>query len=91
MRRYPGSLWCPEREARTGREIEKACRGAIEKSDVFIAVLDHRPGRAIAFEKSSKGERISTPVTVLEAEIIQAIFQGTPAYIIALPGFEKNE
>jgi hypothetical protein len=86
--RCSGRIWLekpiPEIE-RKGRTIEDVCRDMIRLSAVFIGLFDARGGRALAFT------RVKTPVSVLEIELVQALFQRMPNYLFLLPGFETNE
>ena len=80
----PGLFWQPQDIQRPCRTIEDLCRDLIRKSEVFVCVLDSRSGRALAFAD------VLTPVTVLEIELVQAIFERIPITIFALPGFKSN-
>lgn len=80
----PSIFWQPENEDYGGRTIEDICREMIRNSRVFIAVLDHRGGRALAFSG------VDTPVTVLEIELVQALLQHMPIHIFLLPSFQKS-
>ena len=81
----PGLIWDPrEIVAREpGRTIEDVCRELIRKSRLFVGVFDERGGRA-PFEEGIE------PVTVLEIELLQALFEPLPVHLFLLPGFEHN-
>jgi hypothetical protein len=66
----PGLIWDPRqvRERNSERTIEDICRDLIRKSDLFVGIFDERGGRA-PFEETIE------PVTVLEIELLQALFQ----------------
>lgn len=86
--RCSGRMWLekPMPEAdRKGRTIEDMCRDMIRASSAFVGLFDARGGRALAFAN------VKTPVTVLEIELVQALFQHMPAYLFLLPDFEANE
>jgi len=82
--RCPGAMWQPQKIDRQGRTIEDVCRDLIRASTLFIGLLDGRGGRALAFAG------VTTPVTVLEIELVQALFQRMPIRIFVLPGFTDN-
>jgi hypothetical protein len=86
--RCPGRIWLekpiPETQ-RKGRNIEDVCRDMIRASQVFVGLFDARGGGALAFTN------VRTPVTVLEIELVQALFQRMPTFLFLLPGFEANE
>jgi hypothetical protein len=82
--RCPGVIWRPQRIDREGRTVEDVCRDLIRASALFVGLLDSRGGRALAFAG------VSTPVTVLEIELVQALFQRMPIQIFVLPGFADN-
>jgi hypothetical protein len=81
----PGLIWDPREQVRNhpGRTIEDICRDLIRRSTLFIGVFDQRGGHA-PFEEGIE------PVTVLEIEVLQALFQRLPIYLFLLPGFEQN-
>src|ERR1043166_9468874 len=83
--RCPHTIWRPEGLMEKGRTIEDVCRELIRDSRALVALLDHRGGRALAFEG------VKTPVTVLEIELIQALFQKMPVFVFILDGFSGNE
>jgi hypothetical protein len=81
----PGLIWDPRdyvAEA-PGRTIEDICRELIRNSRLFIGVFDERGGHA-PFEQGI------APVTVLEIELLQGLFERLPTYLFLLPGFERN-
>lgn len=77
-------LWDPQNYPKGRRTIEALCRELIRRSKIFVAILDHREGRELAFDN------LATPVTVLEIELMQAIFQQMPVWIFRLPDFDQN-
>jgi hypothetical protein len=81
----PGLIWDPRGYAgkTPNRTIEDVCRELIRKSQLFVGVFDERGGHA-PFEQGI------APVTVLEIELLQALFQRMPTYLFLLPGFERN-
>jgi tetratricopeptide (TPR) repeat protein len=81
----PGLIWDPRdiKAREPDRSIEDICRDLIRRSSLFVGVFDARGGRAL-FDKDSG------PVTVLEIELIQALFQRMPLILFTLPGFESN-
>src|SRR5438552_3199435 len=81
----PGLIWDPRDIVRgePGRTIEDVCRELIRKSRMFVGVFDDRGGRAL-FEEGIG------PVTVLEIELLQAVFEKLPIHLFLLPGFERN-
>ena len=85
LARCSGLIWRPEQIDRGGRAIEDVCRDLIRGSHAFVALLDWRSGHELAFANAM------TPVTVLEIELIQALFQRMPIFIFALPRFSANE
>jgi len=80
-----GIIWDPREVRRDNpqRTIEDICRDLIRKSDIFIGIFDERGGSE-PFEEGIK------PVTVLEIELLQALFQRMPIYLFTMPGFERN-
>ena len=80
----PGLFWQPQDVPRECRTIEDLCRDLIRKSEAFVCVLDSRSGRALAFAD------VVTPITVLEIELVQAMFERIPIMIFTLPGFKNN-
>jgi hypothetical protein len=80
----PGAIRRPQELDRKGRTIEDVCRDLIRASAVFIGLFDARGGRALAFAG------VTTPVTVLEVELVQALFQRMPTRLFILPGFTEN-
>jgi hypothetical protein len=57
-----------------GRTIEDVCRELIRRSRLFVGVFDERGGRAL-FEEGIE------PVTVLEIELLQALFEPLPVHL----------
>jgi len=78
-------IWDPRAyvQQNPSRTIEDVCRDLIRKSRLFVGVFDDRGGRA-PFEEGI------APVTVLEIELLQALFERMPIYLFLLPGFERN-
>jgi hypothetical protein len=81
----PGLIWDPRTYPRDTptQTIEDVCRKLIRKSKLFVGVFDERGGHA-PFEEGV------APVTVLEIELLQALFERMPIYLFLLPGFERN-
>jgi hypothetical protein len=81
----PGLIWDPRTYVQQdpSRTIEDVCRDLIRKSRLFVGAFDDRGGRA-PFEEGI------APVTVLEIELLQALFERMPIYLFLLPGFERN-
>jgi hypothetical protein len=70
----PGWIWDPRDVPRTpDRTIEDVCRDLIRQSRLFVGVFDERGGNAPFEEGVGK-------ITVLEIELLQAIFQRLPIY-----------
>lgn len=82
---FPDQIWDPRISinADPSRTIEDVCRELIRRSRLFVGVFDERGGRT-PFEEGIE------PVTVLEIELLQALFQRLPTYLFILPGFERN-
>jgi hypothetical protein len=82
---FPNEIWDPRAEVarRPDQTIEQVCRDLIRSSHLFIGVFDERGGNA-PFETGV------APVTVLEIELLQALFERLPIYLFLLPGFERN-
>lgn len=85
LARCADAIWRPQQIERDGRTVEDVCRELIRESRALAAVLDHRGGRALAFEA------VKTPVTALEIELIQALFQKMPIFVLTLARFAENE
>lgn len=80
----PGLIWDPREERKINPgSIESVCRKLIRHSKLFVGIFDERGGRAL-FEDGIE------PVTVLEIELLQALFEQMPIYLFLLPGFAAN-
>jgi hypothetical protein len=81
----PGLIWDPRAivSQQPWRAIEDVCRELIRKSRLFVGVFDERGGRAL-FEEGIE------PVTVLEIELLQALFEPLPVHLFLLPDFDRN-
>lgn len=81
----PGLIFDPRDVVRRQpqRKIEDICRQLIRQSRLFVGVFDERGGHAL-FEDGIE------PVTVLEIELVQALFERLPIHLFLLPGFERN-
>jgi hypothetical protein len=82
---FPDRIWDPRIQVKAdpGRTIEDVCRELIRNSRLFVGIFDERGG-VMPFEEGIE------PVTVLEIELLQALFQRLPTYLFILPGFERN-
>src|SRR6266542_335514 len=82
---FPGRIWDPRTFPRSSpsQTVEDVCRELIRRSDLFVGIFDDRGGRAL-FEEGIE------PATVLEIELLQALFERLPTYLFLLPGFERN-
>jgi len=85
--RCPGLMWLAKPLSAAelkDRSIEDVCRDLIRRSKLFVGLFGARGGKTLAFAE------VATPVTVLEIELMQALFQRMPIRLFLFPDFANS-